>query len=298
MAFLGYLFFRLLVGIFWLIPFRGIYILSDILYFLVYRVFRYRVGVVSANLKLAFPEKSDLERKQIQDAFYHNLADIMLESIKGMSMSKNQLVKRYNILNPEVYDQFYDSGTPIVGVASHYANWEWGAMSIGYQVKHRVVGYVKPMNNKYIYNYIRVDNARPNVEVCSIYETQESLDRYMDKPTIYMFVTDQTPTNLIKADWIHFLNQDTPCLHGADRIARDRNWPVVHAEINRVKRGYYEVELKLLEKLPNTTSPGDITYQYIKELEAQIKRKPSDWLWSHRRWKRAHEKPEGTLVRK
>ncbi len=297
MNYVAFLFFKTVVNLFRLIPFSVLYIISDILCFLLFKVFKYRVGTVKDNLKLAFPEKSDSEIHSLASKFYRHLSDLLMESFKGLYLSEREIVKRYKIRNPEVLDAIFKNGNHAVGMASHYGNWEWGPMSIGYQLKHRVLGYVKPLKNKYLFDFIRFDRKRPNIEVCSIYETQESLRKYSDSPTLHVFITDQSPTNLEKADWIHFLNQDTPWLHGADRIAREWGWPVVHMEIIRVKRGFYEVELELIEDDPKKTSEGDINFKYVKILEKQILRKPEEWLWSHRRWKRVKNKPKNKVVR-
>lgn len=83
-------------GLFYLIsllPMRILYIISDGIYLVVYYVIGYRKKVVMQNLELAFPEKPNLERVKIAKAFYHNLLDSFIETIKLVSASKRFLEK-------------------------------------------------------------------------------------------------------------------------------------------------------------------------------------------------------------
>ncbi len=296
MQYIGYSLYRLTLLVFSLIPFPIIYLLSSVVQFLLQKVFKYRLKVTEENIRLSFPEKGDQEISNIINGSYRNLADILLESLKGVHLSEKEILKRYPIRNPELLDPFFEKGQHVIAVGSHYSNFEWGALSIGYQLKHRILGFVKPIKNTKIYNYVRFEKRRPNIEVTSIYETQKAIKKFQDKPTLFTFISDQTPSNLEKAQWVHFLNRDTPCLHGVDRIAREQNWPVVLLEISPVKRGHYQVVLKMIENEPQKTKDGEITAKYMWLLEDQIRRKPQFWLWSHRRWKRAHEIKENTFV--
>ena len=98
---------------------------------------------------------------------------------------------------------------------------------------------------------------------------------------------DQYPGDQIgKAIWLDFLGRDTPFLHGPESYARYNNLPVVYFDLKRVKRGYYEMEIKKLVEVPKETQPGEITKKYMQFLEKAITEKPQDWLWSHKRWKK------------
>ena len=83
-----------------------------------------------------------------------------------------------------------------------------------------------------------------------------------------------------------FLNQDTPFLPGPERIARKTNYPVFYFDVDRVKRGYYEITASLLHESPSETADTAITQSYANKLESIIQQKPANWLWSHRRWKK------------
>ncbi len=287
---ISFFFFKVLVWFFSLIPFALMYKISDLLAWLLRAVFKYRVETANENLRRSFPKKSKKELKHILKASYKNLSDVLLEGIKGFSMSPSTANTRYRWINPEIADRFFYEQKNAVLFASHYANWEWGTQTIGHQLKHRTLGIVKLVKNPLLNSYLQKNRCAKNVFVTDISETRSSIERFKDAPTLFVFIADQGPRNIKKAQWVDFLNQKTPCLYGADRIAREYDWPALVVETSRIKRGYYELNLKVLEEHSSTTIDGAITAKYMKSLEHQIIEKPEDWLWTHRRWKRANEK--------
>ena len=285
MNYLEYLFLRSLYFLTSIIPFRILYVLSNLCAFLMQYIIRYRVDIVSGNLKNAFPEKSYNEINIIVRKFYKNLCDVTLESIRGYSLSPKQLMKRYQFLNPDEANKYYEEGRDIIIALSHYCNWEWGTQISGSVFKHKLVSLYKPLSNNYTDRYIRKLRMRRNMELLSIYDSKYIFRSKGNKPLAYFFVSDQNPGNIKKAIWIKFLKQDTACLNGPEHYARLFNLPVIYADIQRTERGYYTVEMQEICSKPDETLPGEITERYMRKLEGIIIKKPEDWLWSHRRWK-------------
>ncbi len=281
----GYIFFRVIIFLFRLIPFWFLYLLSDFVFFLFFHIVKYRKEVVFSNLKNSFPKKSEVEIEKIAKAFYHNLSDITVESMKGLTMSKKQLLKRYKVINPEFEKEYFDRGNGVIALGSHYANWEWGVLSFSLQFSHVPYGLYKPLSNKLTDKYIRKSRAAWGMNLVPINETYDHFQKTFDKPPVHIMVSDQSPSNLEKAHWINFLNQDTPCLHGAEAYAKQTNLPVIYGDVQRVRRGYYEITLTSVVDNPAETADGEITKKFHKILEEIINKKPEDWLWSHKRWK-------------
>ncbi len=282
---IGYLFFRLLIFLYWITPFWLLYIFSDIIYFLFYHISGYRKKVVYTNLKKSFPEKSEAELKQICKGFYKNLSDVIVESIKGFSMSKKSLLKRYKVINPEVINKYNEQNKSVIGIGSHYCNWEWGVLCFSLQFKHRTVGLYKPLSNKVIDKYIRRTRAAWGMNLVSIYETAQNIEDHNSEASLYFMISDQSPSNAKKAYWIDFLNQDTACLHGPENYSKKYNLPVLYGHVDRIKRGYYEVNITDVESNPTIKAQSEITKAYMTILENYIIEKPENWLWSHKRWK-------------
>lgn len=284
MQYITYLLLRSVFALFGIIPFRMLYVISDGLAFLLHRVFRYRRKVVASNLQGAFPHLSVGERKGIEKRFYTHLADVTLETIKGMSMSRDDFYRRHHCINPGMLDAYYHQGKSAVGVPAHYGNWEWGVTN-GIQIEYSLIVFYKPMNNKYVDAYMRRLREKFDARLTPIADTYRAFSNYHDKQVLYVMAADQSPSSLKRAHWLQFLNRDTACLHGPARYARQFNLPVVYVHIERIKRGFYELTLKLLSENPASLPEEEITRLYMAELEQHILRRPENWLWSHRRWK-------------
>jgi KDO2-lipid IV(A) lauroyltransferase len=89
--------------------------------------------------------------------------------------------------------------------------------------------------------------------------------------------------------WTTFLNQDTDFYRGPEKVAIMLDMAVIYLNVIKVKRGYYEVDIKLITEHPREEKPDFITARTVEILEEIIRDKPEYWLWSHRRWK--HKKP-------
>ena len=282
---IGYFLFRAVVALFSIIPMPLLYVFSDGLFYIFYYITKYRKRVVYENLKNSFPEKSSTEIEQLTKDFYKNFCDILLEGIKGLSMSKQELVKRYKITNTDLFDYYFDKKTSLIAVGSHFANWEWGVLCSSLQVKHKTIGFYMPLSNKAIDTYIRNSRAAWGMHLVSIKETINGFEKNKETPCIYILLSDQSPSNKDKSIWLNFLNQNTAFLHGAEKYAQLYNYPVLFIDVKRIKRGFYEVAFDLLCEKPIETKPKEITKLFALRLEKAILNKPDNWLWTHRRWK-------------
>ncbi len=275
-------FFSILFG---LLPFWVLYLFSDVLRFFLYNVFGYRKEIVEKNLRDSFPEKSDAEIKRLMKLSYKNLADVTVESFKGFTMSEKQIVARHKGINKEIVSEYFQEGRSVIFLPNHYGNWEWGSLSPAPQLKKNVVVLYKPLGNKYLDRFVRKNRSRTGSFLGSIYNTARIFRDNKDIPTVYILASDQSPSDTKRSFWVDFLGRETAFLHGPELYARKYNFPVVFVDIQRVKRGYYTMFFSILTDKPNEKKPGEITALYAKKLEEVIRKKPENWLWSHRRWK-------------
>ena len=284
-----YYLFRFAVLLFKIIPFWMLYGIADFVFFMLYRVTSYRKDVVRKNLKNSFPEKDEVELKKIEIGFYKNMADIFAESIKGFSMSKEELVKRYKVLNPELVEPFFNKGRSVIAYASHYTNWEWGVLCLSLQFKHKSVGFYKPLSNKFIDKHLRDSRRAWGMNLESIKNTRTVFEKYKEFPSIYFMIADQSPTNLDASHNINFLGRETLFLHGPAKYSKMYDYPTFYGEVSRVKRGYYTINIRPVVLEPSKTDEQRITEVAAKILEDAIGHNAADWLWSHRRWKHSEK---------
>ena len=172
-----------------------------------------------------------------------------------------------------------------MGVRGHFNNWEWGSLSAGKQLKHRIVALYLPLNNKWIDRFVRWIRARSGTTLASIFETSHTFEKYKKQNTLFLLVADQSPSNPKKSYWVDFMGRKTAFLHGPERHAKFNELPVFFIDIQRTKRGHYTAEFSLLCENPKELAEGELTRMYAGKLEHQITENPECWLWSHRRWK-------------
>ncbi|MBM3401311.1 MAG: lysophospholipid acyltransferase family protein [Bacteroidetes bacterium] len=268
-----------------LFPFFVLYFLSDILYFFLYYIIKYRRKVVLINLLNSFPGKSKLDIEKIEKRFYHYLADLILETVKSISISAGEIKKRFVIKNPEVLKNYLQNGQSIIAVTGHYGNWEWGSLAIGLELKEKVLVVYKPLSNKRFEGLMNSMRSRFGSVMVPMKQTLKRVLEHKNEPNILILVGDQTPTREESQYFTTFLNQQTAVYLGVEKIAQMLDHPIIYVSINRIKRGYYECIIKSLIDKPGQMDKHVITETHLKELEKTIRNKPEYWLWSHIRWK-------------
>ena len=266
-----------------LLPFYVVYRVSDLVYFLLYKVFKYRLKTVRKNLKLVFPNKTVNELLEIEKGFYKHFSDITIESIKAYGMNENQMKKRYTYENIDVLKKIQTEKKNIILLCGHYSNFEW-LLSIGYNTKGNGYGIYTPMTNKYFDKLFKKIRKKHKAFLISRYNIKEFMSSLDDnKYYLFGFAADQSPRKVGKSYINKFFGHKVPIFTGAERFAKDYNLAVVFADINREKRGYYKT--KFIEIIDKKDTEYSITDQFITLLENQVKRDPSQYFWSHNRFK-------------
>ncbi len=277
----------LVIGIIYLIsllPHFILYLISDFIFFVVYHLLGYRKKVVYENLKNSFPEKSHSELKKIEKKFFKNLADVMIETVKEFSISPAAIKKRFKFVNPEVFRQHYDKGKSVMMLMGHYNNWEYG-VSTQLWVPQECWAVYGKIENPIFDKYLVRTRERFGFTLFPMEATYDVMLNHKQGDKLYMFMADQSPHHAKIKYWLHFLNQETPVHIGAEKLSKMLDLAVVFIDIQRVKRGYYEITAHTLFENPKETGEYEITKRYFEILEEVIRKQPENWLWSHKRWK-------------
>lgn len=271
------------------LPFWALYCISDVLFYLIYYVVPYRKKVVYQNLKNSFPEKSEAELLDISKKFFRHFCDLVVESIKTFSISKEEVLKRVVCVNPEVANRHYDKGKSVIIVGGHYNNWEIFAVAIDAQIKHDCVGIYKPLSDAFMDRIMKETRSQYGLEMIGTKTVKDFFKNEKNRLTATIFANDQSPSNISQCHWMTFLNQDTPVIFGAEKYAVEYDYPALFGHIEKVKRGHYTFTLYEIAAEPKKTKHAEITETSTRLLEAAIQKKPEYWLWTHKRWK--HKRP-------
>ncbi|HRD54471.1 MAG TPA: lysophospholipid acyltransferase family protein [Flavobacteriales bacterium] len=272
-----------------LLPFPLLYLISDGLYFLLYRVLGYRKEVVLTNLRNSFPEKSDGEILDIARRFYRWFCDLTLETLKTLTISPEQVKERVAFENVELLEDYARKKQSIILVLGHFGNWELAGARYSQEkgIPQLIVIY-HPLQNTYFDRLVHHMRTRHGTQLYTMQETSRSMLRDRHLLTATAFIADQTPAPE-RAYWMTFLNQDTPVFLGTEALSRKLGYPVVYISITRPKRGFYRMVAETLVENPKATAEGETTVTHTRRLERDICAHPELWLWTHRRWK--HKRP-------
>ncbi|MBA5791461.1 lipid A biosynthesis acyltransferase [Flavobacterium sp. xlx-214] len=289
-----YLLFIIIYSILWCIsvlPFSVLYFLSNIVYFLVYKVIKYRVKTVRYNLALTFPHLSDIERKNIEKDFYQHLCDLFLEMIKTITISKEELDKRFVFKNVELIKAYEQKEKSIILMLPHYGNWEW-VISLGKHLDFKGFGVYKALKNKYFDKLFRDIRSRFNAELVNTHQTAGVIRENQSKKLygVYLFLSDQTPLLRENLHWEPFMGVEVPIHMGAEVLARKLNMNILYLKVDKVKRGHYEATFSEITDDIKNEPKYKPTRVFLDKVEAQIKEAPAYYFWTHKRWKHKDEK--------
>jgi KDO2-lipid IV(A) lauroyltransferase len=275
------------------LPMPVLYGASRFFLLFAYNVFGYRKHVVTRNIRLAFPDKSKDEIRQIRKEFYRHFADMLAEGAKGYSISKKHLLRRFSFTNPELPDAYYNQGKSVLLVGGHYNNWEFLVLSLDLHFKHQGTGVGQAISSKDFAKVMKRVRSRYGMEVWNSNNVREKIVEYQNdnKPFICLLLADQSPHNPEKSYWVNFLNRDTPVVFGPEYLSRKYALPVYFYTVSKVKRGVYKATLVPITEDPRGEAEGAITEKHVALLEEEIKAQPAYWLWSHKRWK--HKRKAG-----
>lgn len=289
--------YNIIYGIFYLVsklPYRALYVISDIANLVLYHIVRYRRDIVRRNITSAFPEKSLEECISIERGFYKCFCDYFVETVKLMSVSRQELLSRIEFRGIDKIEECFDRGQTCAGILGHYGNWEL-LSATGLVIKKHpeaVIGLIYHPLRSQLFDRLFINMRQSMGGVCV---PKKDILRYLvsfrsqNLMNLFGYIADQAPRYRNIHLWLPFLNHDTPVFTGAERIMRKMNNAVFYIDVERPERGKYIYTFKLMTDKPGEMPEFEITKKFFVMLEQTIRREPRFYLWSHNRWKRTRE---------
>jgi Kdo2-lipid IVA lauroyltransferase/acyltransferase len=267
------------------LPWWALYGLSSFIYVIAYHVIRHRQSVIREQLARVYPDLPDSERGEIHRRFLKNFCDVLVEVLKSMTMSSEELRSRVRLLNVDLPRRFLDAGQSVMFVTSHLCNWEWLLHGVALQLEYPVDAGYKPLHDQWAERLMLGVRTRFGARLVPAKDLLGDIIKRRGIVRGIAMNADQAPVSTDKRHWTSFLGQDTAFYVGAEQIARATRLPVIYACMRRTQRSRYEVEFKLLWDGKESLEPNQITEKYARSCEADVLESPADWLWSYRRWK-------------
>jgi KDO2-lipid IV(A) lauroyltransferase len=267
------------------VPLPLLYGLASLTGWLTFRVFPHREHVVRENLTRAFPDFDEPRLREVMRGYYLGFAQMLMEIIKSVSMPPAEFRRRVRIVNLEAPRALLASGQSVLLVAAHQCNWEWMLLALSLELGYPLDAAYKPLVDNWAEREMKKLRTRFGSRLVPAADLLADIIKRRDVVRAVAMVADQEPTKSEHKYWTRFLNRDTAFYLGAEEIARVTRFPVFFIAMRRTARGLYEMEFRPFPDLGASPPTGTLTEQYAQRVEAQIRAAPSDWPWSHKRWK-------------
>jgi len=286
MQFLVYIFLYPILWFISILPFPLLYFFSDIISFFIYRVIGYRKRTVRENLKLSLPHLSQKERLQIEKRFYSHLCDMFLEMIKTMSISEEEMDKRFQFENLEVYKDLEKKGKSVAVMIAHYATYEW-VISMNKYIDFTGYAIYKQIANPYFDKLVKSIRSKFKAHLITTKETASTIEETFrtNKQGVFGFASDQSPKVFKAVHWRKFMGVEVPVHTGAEMLAKKYDLNVIFLKVKKVGRGYYRATFEVLSEDVKSVPDFQITDLFFDKVEKQILEDPAYYLWTHKRFK-------------
>ncbi len=278
-----------------LLPLPVLFILSDLAYVILYYLAGYRKKVVFSNLALAFPNKTEAERRQIAKRFYRNFTDNFMETVKLLSADTAYLNKHFTG-DYSVFEKVYRQGKKSQVHLGHIFNWEMANNTVAANIPQKLLTLYMPIEAKTFDRLFLKLRTRTGAVMLPATSIRSALLPWRNTLYSLVLVADQSPAVPGNAYWVPFFGRPTPFLKAPENGARVGNVPVIFSYFVKQKRGHYRVFFDLVEESPALLPKGELTKRFAQYLEEFISRYPDMWLWSHRRWKWEWKEEYGPVV--
>lgn len=288
--------FILVYPIIWLfskLPFKIIYFVSDCLYVFAYYIVGYRKKVIFKNLSIVFPKKTTAEKTKIAKASYHHFVDILMEMLKSFSITEKEINEHYKYSNIEVLNDLYKDGKSVILVGAHYANWEWILNICSFTPYKPIASYTK-INNPYFEKAMLKSRGKFGVTLKQTSQTISEIESNHKNniQAIYGLLSDQSPRLKRTFYWNKFFGVKVPIHTGSEMLAKKYDMNVVFMNTKKVKRGYYETSFTLLTNDARKYKDYDLTDEFLKMVENQVRNEPNYYFWTHKRFKHRDKAPK------
>jgi KDO2-lipid IV(A) lauroyltransferase len=261
------------------------YGIASFLAFIAWKVFPYRRHVVEGNLRISFPEWDDAARERVIRDYYRGFADVFVETLRSLRMSREQLDARMVIRNPGLARAETDRGKPVLLLAAHQGNWEWLLLALSTQLGVPVDAAYKPLKDRWADQAMLAVRSHFGARMIPAQQLLGDIIQQRNVPRAIALLSDQEPVGSDRMHWARFLNRDTAFFLGGEQIARSARYAALFVKVRRLRRGFYEAELVPLAAAGEQLAPGEFTNRFARLVEEQIRAAPASWPWSHKRWK-------------
>ena len=244
-----------------------------------------RVGIF--NLRLAFPEWSDAERRKTIFRLFQNFGRMLADFAHFPHWQRENIEKLIIYDGFENYARAQSQGRGLIFLTAHFGNWELGSFA------HGVYGYpchfvVRGLDNPLIDRLINSYRCRSGGNAIDKTDFARGVLRAFAQGHAVGVLIDQ---NMSPGEgvFVDYFGRPACTTTGPARVARKTGVPIVLGlVIWDAKLKKYRLRFEPVEWIKRDDPEEEIlanTANFTRLIEEYARRYPDQWLWVHRRWK-------------
>ena len=240
-------------------------------------------NIIKKNLSYLNNETINKNSEKIIEEIWENYGRIFADYVSIKNFRIDKLNKFLNIRGLHVIEKIKNEGKPVVFISGHFNNFELMAMIIEKNGINLSAIY-RPLNNIFlnkIMEDIRKKYICKNQIPKGIKGTKDLLKAFKDGSSVAIMI-DQRVSEGKK---ILLLNKIALTTTIPAQLVKRYNCKIVPVYVERKNNHYFNIEFSEPLKFHNTNNLEEITLKLNIWLEQMIKKRPSQWIWTHNRWK-------------
>jgi KDO2-lipid IV(A) lauroyltransferase len=260
---------------------------------LCYHVLRIRRRITDENLRHAFPELTDAQRRQLAWRMWQHLLLFIAETGYLQRKLRGGNYWQYIRFNgEEELTRALLSDRPLILVTGHFGHFELASYAIAL-FGHRLFSVARPLDNPYLDEYVSRRRSSCGQTMLAKQGDYERIIDLLSAGATITFVADQYAGS--KGCWVEFFHRPASAHKAIALFALQHDAPIVVGYCRRMARPM-QFELTIQGTLdPRSTDRSvngvkEITQWYTTQIEKMVRQAPEQYWWLHRRWKDNRER--------
>jgi KDO2-lipid IV(A) lauroyltransferase len=239
--------------------------------------------LIHTNIKKAFPKNNSVEIKKLTKLMWNNYGRVFAEYMFIKDFRFEKIDSKIEIIGQEILDEIKKSNKPVVFISGHFSNFELMAMQIE-KAGIKLSAIYRPLNNIFlnrIMEKIRKKYICKNQIKKGIAGTRELIKFQRNNYSIALMIDQRVS----EGEKVNFFNQEAYTTTIPAQLAKKFDMPIVPIFIERVNDTNFKIKISKPVNFLKSDSIKDITSKLNVIIEEMILKNPTQWIWSHNRWK-------------
>ncbi len=237
------------------------------------------------NLRAAFPELPDSERRRLARRSFARLGLNLAESLRLPAFLRPGWERSFTVEGREHLERALGRGRGVIFVLAHFGNWEYLAL-VPRLLNFRGAAVAQKIKNPAIDGLLREMREAAGLELFSKREVAGEIADYLAKNGAVAILADQRARRM--AVEVEFFGRPAPTTAAPAVFALRTGAALVpvfiYPESQGKNRVVFDPEISIPRGSPFREAVKEITARFTSVFEERIRENPELWFWVHRRW--------------